>query len=200
VFLDIQLPDMTGFDVLQKLDYQPLIIFTTAYEQYAIKAFDSFCVDYLVKPITTDRFQHCMIKLGKLQETQPPIDLERLSVAIDELKSKKKISSIPITIGDRIILIECADITHFKGEDKYVRLYTKSGKSHLSNRTLNTLETMLPDNFIRAHRSCIINTEHIIDIRKYFKGRLILKMDDIEQSTITTGGSYTDKVKVALGI
>lgn len=199
IFLDIQLPDMTGFDILQQLDYQPLVIFTTAYEQYAIKAFDAFCVDYLVKPITRDRFQKAIEKLSRIDEPQP-IDLEKLSVALDELKSKKKISSIPVTIADRIILIECLDITHLKGEDKYVRLFTKSGKSYLSNRTLSVLETTLPDNFTRIHRSCIVNRDHILDIRKHFKGKLLLKMDDLEQSSVTTGGRYTDSVKAILGI
>lgn len=199
IFLDIHLPDMTGFDVLGKLEYQPMVIFTTAYERYAIQSFETFCVDYLVKPITEDRFHLSIEKLNRIQQPRN-IDLDLLTKALEDLKQKKSISAIPITLGDRIILIECEDITHLKGEDKYVRVYSEKGKSHLSSRTLNLLESTLPDNFIRVHRSAIVNRDHITDIRKYFKGKLLLTVGDEEGSTITTGGQYTESVKAALGI
>lgn len=199
VFLDIQLPDMTGFEVLEQLDYQPMVIFTTAYEKYAIQAFESFCVDYLVKPITPDRFHQSLDKLSRIQQPQS-LDFNKLTIALQALKDEKKISAIPITIGDKIILVECESITHISGEDKYVRLHTTSGKSHLSNKTLNQMASNLPMNFIRAHRSHIINKDHITEIRKYFKGNLMLHMADTDGSIITTSSQYKDSVKEVLGI
>jgi len=199
IFLDIQLPDITGFDVLQKIEYQPMVIFTTAYEKYAIKSFETFCVDYLVKPITKDRFQLAVDKLNRIQKPQV-IDFKQLSSALADIKQKQAVNAIPITIGDRIILVECEDVTYFKAEDKYVRLFTSSDKSYLSNWTMNRLESSLPDNFIRVHRSYIVNRDHILDIRKYFKGKLMLKLNDAEGTSITTGGQYTTSVKTILGL
>lgn len=199
LFLDIHLPDMSGFEVLQAIDYQPMVIFTTAYEQYAIKAFEAFCVDYLVKPITPDRFLQTIEKLKRVQ-TPPSFDVSELSNLLHEIKGKKKIASIPITIGDKILLIDCDDITHLSGEDKYVRVHTSSGKSHLCSRTLNQLSDQLPDHFLRIHRSHIVNRNFIAEIRKYFKGKLALHLGDHHATTLTTGAQYTAEVKKVLGI
>ena len=200
LFLDIQLPDMTGFEILKNLTYRPLVIFSTAYEQYAVQAFESYSIDYLVKPFDADRFAKAIEKLEKFGKETPQNDFRDLEKLFQKLQPKQQSFAIPIKIGDRILLIDYEDITHFQAEDKYTRVITKNGKKHLSDTSLSQLEKDLPDQFLRVHRSYIINKTAIHEIRKYFKGKLILTLGDKEKTAVTTGETYSKKVKRALGI
>jgi len=200
LFLDIQLPDMTGFEILAALTYQPLVIFTTAYEDYAIKAFESYSIDYLVKPFDANRFQQAMDKLKKMGTQQKSVDFQNLEKLLQQHQSKITPISLPIKKGDKIILLDHEDIIYLKAEDKYVRIFTKNGKDHLSEKSMIKLEEKLPDIFIRVHRSFMVNRNYIAEVRKYFKGKLILQLRDKEQTTITTGEKYSSHVKAMLGI
>lgn len=200
LFLDIQLPDMNGFDVLKNLTYRPLVIFSTAYEQYALKAFESFSIDYLVKPFDADRFAKAIRKLEKLGQNQPTKDFQELEKLVQELKPKQKSFALPVKIGERILLIDYNDITYFQAEDKYTRVFTKSGKKYLGDWTLTQLEKDLPAHFLRVQRSFIVNKKSIVEMRKYFKGKLILVLNDTQQSTVTTGTTYSERVKKELGL
>lgn len=200
LFLDIQLPDMTGFEVLSALTYQPLVIFTTAYENYAIKAFESYSIDYLVKPFDVDRFKKAIEKLKKLGHQEAAVDYQELEKLLLLHRTQPVSVSLAVKKADKIILLNHEDMTYFKAEDKYVRIFTKNGKDHLCEKSLAKLEQVLPDNFIRVHRSFIVNRNHISEVRKYFKGKLILQLRDKEQTTITTGEKYSSIVKSILGI
>jgi len=180
IFLDIHLPDMTGFEMLANLTYQPLVIFTTAYEAYAIKAFETYSIDYLVKPFDTERFNKAIEKLRKFSKQNNPIDYKKLESLLAEKTKKTNPTSLPIKMKDRIILVEYDDICYLKAEDKYVQIFTQSGKSYLSDKSLGGFEKSLNDQFIRVHR--------------------ILIMKDKTQTSITTGGTYSAKVKAILGI
>ncbi len=200
LFLDIHLPDMTGFEMLAKLTYQPLVIFTTAYEAYAIKAFETYSIDYLVKPFDAQRFKKAIEKLRKFGQQKKTIDYKKLEALLVE-KTKKTVStSLPIKMKDRILLVEYTDICFLKAEDKYVQIFTESGKSYLSDQSLGHFEKSLPDLFIRVHRSYIINRTFIGEIRKYFKGKLILIMKDKGGTSITTGSTYSAGVRRLLGV
>jgi len=199
LFLDIQLPDMTGFEELRNLTYQPLIIFTTAYEQYAIQAFDTFSVDYLVKPFRLERFKRAIDKLLKFGINNTMLDIQKLEQIIHPKKKAITSFSLPIKLGDRILLIDYEDITHLKAEEKYIRVFTKNGKSYLSDGSLGKLVERLPDYFIRVHRSAIINQNFIKEVRKFFKGKLILVLNDRKETAITTGETYSSKVRKLLG-
>jgi len=199
IFLDIHLPDMSGFEILEKLSYEPVIIFTTAYEKYAVDAFTKYAVDYLVKPITQNRFDLSIQKLTKINWTNPDQEIEQL-VSILKKTSIPKSSSIAIKKADKIILVDYEDIAFFKSEDKYVNLKMSNGTIHLSDKTLTQLEALVPDNFIRVHRSYLVNRDYIFEIEKYFKGTLILKLNDKNYSSIKTGEKYSKEVKSFLGI
>ncbi len=198
LFLDIQLPDMTGFEVLQALTYQPLVIFTTAYEQYAIQAFDTQSIDYLVKPFRLERFKRAIEKLLKFdgllsnneQKTVPQITAPKTENPF----------AFPIKLKDRILLLDYEDIAHIKAEEKYISVVTNKGKTYLSDGSLGKLESTLPKYFIRVHRSYIINQNYIKEVRKFFKGKLILILSDTQETTITTGETYSKAVKKYLGI
>jgi len=200
LFLDIQLPDMTGFEVLQQLTYHPLVIFTTAYEQYAIKAFDTHSIDYLVKPYRLDRFKRAIEKLLKFGSTTSSKDYAAINQMVRPPKEQPPSFSFPIKLGDRILLIDYEDITHLQAEEKYINVFTKNGKKYLSDGSLGKLEGTLPNYFVRVHRSYIINQKHIKEARRFFKGKLILVLDDTQETAITTGETYTKKVRKLLGV
>ena len=198
LFLDIQLPDMTGFELLNNLTYQPLIIFTTAYGQYAIQAFDTYSVDYLVKPFRVERFRRAIDKLLKFGQEHTIVNLEKLEQIIHPKEKTIPSFSMPIKLGDRILLIDYEDITHLKAEEKYIRVYTDNGKSYLSDGSLGKFEKRLPNYFIRVHRSFIINQNYIKEIRKFFKGKLILILNDKAETAIRTGETYSSKIRKSL--
>jgi two-component system LytT family response regulator len=193
IFLDIQLLDMTGFDVLQNLVYQPYIIFTTAYHQYAIDAFEHFAVDYLLKPIEQDKFNKSIKKLLKMMDKTSMQSFDSVNTWIKQ--NVKKRTSFSIKKNDKITLVDIDNVAWIKAEDKYVEIGEKNGKSHLLNKTLKLLETELPENFVRIHRSYIINRDFVFEIHKYFKGRYVFKLNDNDRSSITSSESYLSEIK-----
>lgn len=200
LFLDIHLPDMTGFQILEQLSYQPRIIFTTAYDKYAIEAFENLTIDYLVKPLTEIRFNKSIDKLMKLDLDIINDNITDLLNYIENQEKRKPTFSLAIKKGHKIILIDFIDIAYFKSEDKYVSVILQNGTAHLTDKTLTELENIIPESFSRVHRSFIVNRSSIKEVQKYFKGTLILKLDDLNKSTIKVSETYVKKVKKELGI
>lgn len=199
LFLDIEMPDINGFDLLLRLSYQPLVIFTTAYEQYAISAFQENSIDYLLKPIEEKRMEQCIQKLDRLPPLLP-IDYSTLYKAFQHLQSPTKATALPIKTGQKIILVRYTEIAYAKACDGYVSLFTTAGKEHICDYSLSELETKLPENFLRVQKSYIVNTEKIDEIHKYFNNRLILVMNDKKNSKITTGTSYIQQIRKVLDL
>jgi len=169
VFLDVQMPKLTGLELLDLLDQPPLIIFSTAYDQYAIKAFEMNAVDYLLKPYSKERFTQAVQKAiaqaaSGIRQSAP---VQNLVKTLDEnpeflqriaVKSRHKVSVVPID-----------DIVYLEAEGDYVMIYTKDAK-HLKEKTMKYFETHLdPGQFIRIHRSYIINARFIDRIEYYDK-------------------------------
>lgn len=200
LFLDIHLPDMNGFGVLQALDYHPMVIFTTAYAEYAVQAFEVFSVDYLVKPFDDVRFKKAIDKISQFKHLVPVPDYAKMATLFFEAQRKPKQTSLAVKSEHKILLIDYEDITHLKADDKYVTVSTATNKTYLCEKSLGTLEESLPDYFIRVHRSYIINKTWIAEIHRYFKGRLMLVIDDKERTTVITSESYTHAVKSVLGL
>src|SRR6218665_1827459 len=105
IFLDIQMPDLTGFEVIERLTHKPNIIFTTAYEQYAIKAFETFSIDYLLKPIKEERLEQSIDKLKQFGKFNQSLDMKGLQQIIDRIRKPQKATALTIRTGDRIILL-----------------------------------------------------------------------------------------------
>ncbi len=192
VFLDIEMPVLGGFEMLAKLKYQPKIVFATAYDQYAIKAFEEGSVDYLLKPIELDRLDKTIKKLTKTQQTPNQINFEELLLKIN---GKKELKTLTVKVGDKILLIKLTDILNIQAEDKYVFLHTADGKKHLTDFTLSVLEEKLPEEFIRIHRSNIINTDYIKEIRKGFNGALIFILNNITGTKLTSSRSNSEMLR-----
>lgn len=193
IFLDIEMPLLNGFEMLSRLTHQPKVIFTTAYDQYAIKAFEENSVDYLLKPIEKERLEKSVKKLNL--NGAGGHDLKTLQLLIDQLRPKKEVKTLTVKIGDKILLIKLEDIVHIESEDKYIFLRTADGNSHLTDFTLAGLEDRLPANFMRVHRGSIINTDKIKEIRKSFNGSLVFFLLDKETTKVSSGRSFNESLR-----
>ncbi|WP_353778573.1 response regulator [Winogradskyella sp. 3972H.M.0a.05] len=164
VFLDIQMPDYNGFEVLSELRVKPYVIFTTAYDAYALKAFEINAVDYLLKPFDEDRLQTSLSRIFELKQQQSASDLEhKIKALIRNYQSNEEAYKVEFSIKERgrLTTIYVDDITYLKSDGNYVKLYTAS-KTFLYRSTLNTLhETLDPSQFLRIHRSIILNKFYI---------------------------------------
>lgn len=192
IFLDIEMPVLNGFEMLSKLTQQPQVVFTTAYDQYAIKAFEEGSIDYLLKPIELERLDKTIRKLKQQGLFTNPLPLAEL---LQQIKPKKTIKTLTIKLGDKILLIKLSDIVRMNAEDKYVFVHTVDGKKHLSDFTLSTLEEKLPEEFLRIHRSEIINTDHIKEIRKGFNGALVFVLGDPAETRVTSSRSNSESLR-----
>ncbi|MCB9174275.1 MAG: LytTR family transcriptional regulator DNA-binding domain-containing protein [Flavobacteriales bacterium] len=162
VFLDVQMPKLTGIELLELLDEYPKIIFTTAYDEFAIKAFELNAVDYLLKPFSKERFKQALSKVG----TKTSNNIEQLKNHV--LKSTA-INKIVVKSSNNVVVIPINDIIYFESEDDYVMIYTRTGK-HLKHITMKVLEEQLDaSKFVRIHRSFIINVDELTKIEKFGK-------------------------------
>ena len=195
VFLDIQMPDLTGFEVLDKLSLKPNIIFTTAYEQYAIRAFENFSIDYLLKPINEERLTQSIAKLKQFGRLNTSIDLSGLEDIIRQLKAPQKATALPVKTGDRINLIRFEQISYLEANDKYVFIYMADGQKHITDQSLLALEEKLPPQFYRIQKSYIINKDRIKEMHRHFNSRYMFVMDDKASNRLVSGRTYHDAIR-----
>lgn len=171
IFLDIQMKDMTGFEVLENIpsDEMPLVIFVTAYDQYAISAFDVFAFDYLLKPFKDERFQLSVDKavdaLSRRRLPNAPQIQDLLAYLRREPTTEARPRTIPIRGSGKISFVELSDITHIEASGYYVEIHTRE-KKYLLRETLTNLEHQLdPQHFVRIHRSTIVNLQYLSEIQ-----------------------------------
>jgi len=195
LFLDIQMPGLTGFEVLQQTKHSPIVIFCTAYDEFALQAFETNSIDYIVKPIKAERIQKSIDKLDSLSQNTDKQELLRIIQSYISQTPKKEITSIPVKLGDRMLFVKIEDVSFFSAEEKYVTIHTKDGKTYLSDFPLKSLEEKLGESFLRIHRSILVNNRRIKEINKHFGSRYIIKMDDINQTKLISGRSYCEEVK-----
>jgi two-component system LytT family response regulator len=200
IFLDIEMPLMTGFEMLAHLTYMPMVIFATAYDQYAMKAFEENSIDYLLKPIEIERLAKTVEKLKKLAVPNSDNSIsnsfnQNLLQLIGQLTPKKELHAISVKYADKILLIPLEEISYFEAEDKYVFLATKEGQKYLTSYTIAVLEEKLPPHFTRISRAAILNAHHIKEIQKHFDGKYILVLGDKKATKITSGQSFAENVR-----
>lgn len=198
IFLDIQMPKLNGFEMLELLDNYPEIIFTTAYDQFAIRAFELNAVDYLMKPFSQERFNQAVDKVIarlKTKKEQTP-GLEQLKQQVKEESTPS--SRIFVKTGNHIDVIPIEDILYIQAQDDYVELHTSAGK-FLKNETMNNMEKILPEQlFSRVHRSSIINLSRIHKLEKYGKESFLVILENGEKVTVSK--SRVKQLKEQLGI
>jgi two-component system LytT family response regulator len=196
VFLDIQMPGPNGFEVLDQLQYMPLIVFTTAYEEYAVKAFEKNSLDYLLKPVEDERLALTMKRIVQNKTGDQDL-LLKIRQLIAYEKTEDRISTIPVKTGNTIHLVHVGDIVFLEAKEKYVTIHLKE-EEKLIEYSLTSLEHRLPEEFIRVHRSFIVNKLKIREIHKYFKGTFLLVMDDAKSTKIKTAYSYSETIRTKL--
>ncbi len=198
VFLDIQMPKLTGFELIELLDDIPEIIFTTAYDQYAIKAFELSAVDYLMKPFSKQRFDEAIEKVRSrmLLKSETPAKIKKLSRAA--IEESGEIERLFVKTGSKIDVVNVSDIIRIEAFDDYVEIYTGERK-YLKKETMNYLEKSLPaKTFSRIHRSNIVNVNFIKKIERYGKESYLLILTD--GSRVNVSKSRIKDLKQQLGI
>jgi len=188
MFLDIQMPEIDGFELLQMLDEMPQIIFSTAYDQYAIRAFEVNAVDYLLKPYDAERFDVAVQRaINNIQSEKRETEaIKNLLQSIQ--KSDNYLQRLLIKQSGRIVIISTDEINLIKAMDDYAEIYTKK-ETFLIQQSLNHLEERLdPDRFIRVHRSYIANIDAIKDIVSWSSGRYKLFLKDGKEIFLSRSG------------
>ncbi len=191
IFLDIEMPGKNGFELLSSLPAIPIVIFCTAYENYALKAFDTNSIDYLLKPIKMDRLESTVNKIKSLQSNLTAIQLQKVIQEISQKKKEKPMTSIAVKKKDRIIFIKLDLITHLEAKEKYTVVHTENGQEIIEN-SLSELIKKLPENFIQVHRKYILNADYIKDFQKYFNNRYLISLNNKTQTQITSGRSFKE--------
>lgn len=188
VFLDIQMPGMTGFDVLTHLDELPQIIFSTAYDQYALKAFEVHAVDYLLKPYTKERFK---VAVEKLQQNISENKARPLAESL-LMETSKSPERILVQTQNKLVTIALENVIRIEAFGDYSKLVTKD-KTYVSNYGITTLEEKLNSAvFIRVHRSSIINLNAVKELHKYSKSYdVTMKNGDV----VRVSRGYMDNIK-----
>ena len=199
IFLDVQMPEKDGFAVLQSIPELPEIIFTTAYEQYAIRAFELHALDYLLKPFDQARFRDAIRHAKGRLRSKRDKDVERQINALLQSVEKKPqyLERLVIKSGGRISFLSTDEINWIEADDKYVLLHT--GRINpMVRQTLNAMEAQLdPKKFKRIHRSAIVNVARIKELQPMFNGEHSVLLEDGTKLTLTR--SYKDKLFDLLG-
>ena len=191
IFLDIEMPILNGFEMLDKLEFRPTIIFATAYDQYAVNAFEKNSIDYLLKPIEEERLAKTIQRLRK----------ELVGNNFDAIKQAafnkpgKKANTISLQVADKIVLIKTEDIIYIEADEKYVFIHTKDDKRYISDFTLKTLEERLSPDFLRIHRGLIINTHQIAEMRRGFNGAFVFVMKASREIRLKSSRSYSAEIR-----
>ena len=196
IFLDIQMPKINGFEMLELIEQTPAVIFTTAFDEFAIKAFEAHAIDYLLKPFSQNRFDKALQKWqdqkssSKKESTKELLETASLSPAQNQ--------RIVIKDGSKIKIIPVHDVFYLEAADDYVKIHTKEGY-FLKNKTMNHFEQVLDkQHFVRSHRSYIVNIQQITRIDPYEKDNHIAILRTGAKVPVSRSG-YS-KLKVVLGL
>jgi two-component system LytT family response regulator len=197
LFLDVQMPEMNGFELLQKLPREalPLVIFTTAYDEHALRAFEAHALDYLLKPFEPERFRSAVARaqehLANRQASAAARGLLNLLATSQNSPArpdnKAYLTRLTIKTEDKVVVIKVADIDSIESAGNYVAV--NAGKeSHILRQTLNALEAQLdPENFLRVSRSAIVNLDRVKELQPMFKGEHIIVLQNGKRIQMTRG-------------
>ena len=196
LFLDVQMPKINGFEMLELVDQQPAVIFTTAFDEYAIKAFEAHAVDYLLKPFNKDRFNKAIEKY--LSQATPAVAHKKTEELLEAANSPAQHERIVVKTGTKVKIIPVQDVEYLMADDDYVSVYTPEG-SFLKNKTMNFFEqTLDPRYFVRTHRSYMVAIQQITRIDPYEKDSHLAILKSGAKIPVSKTGYV--KLKQVLGI
>jgi len=195
IFLDIQMPKINGFEMLELVNPMPAVIFITAFDEFALKAFEANAIDYLLKPVSEDRFAKAVQKF--LDKTAPSVNAT--TTLLDTMgQSIAQNNRIVVKTGSKVKIIPVHDIHYLEAEDDFVKIVTAEG-AYLKNKTMSFYEQSLdPNQFVRVHRSYILNISQITKIEPYQKETHLAVLRNGQQTPISKTGY--GKLKIILGL
>jgi len=195
IFLDIQMPKINGFEMLELLDQAPAVIFTTAFDEYAIKAFEAHAIDYLLKPFSQDRFDKAIQKWREQKVSSQKNTEDLLETASHSPAQSQR---IVVKTGSKIKIIPVHDVFYLEAADDYVKVHTQEG-NFLKNKTMSHFEkTLDPQQFVRSHRSYIINIQQITRIDPYEKDNHVAILKSGAKVPVSRNGYV--KLRTVLGL
>jgi len=208
LFLDIQMPGLNGFELLARLPQQPFVIFTTAFDEYALQAFEVNSIDYLLKPIEREQLERAMAKLERLRpialqdwqrDPQLPALLRQMAASLGG-NVKSYPSRIASRVGERISFLALEEVTHFIAQDK-LTFAVVNGRQHCVDLSIAELERRLdPAKFLRIHRSALVNMDCIHEVNLWFAGRQVVTLKDAMRTQLPVARDRVRELKERLGI
>ncbi len=197
IFLDIQMPGQSGFDLMEEVSFDGRVIFVTAYDEYALRAFEINALDYLMKPVTLDRLQRAVQRVHK-EEKRAASDAKEVE-QLGNLEKLQYSDRLFLTIGTKVQFLKIDRVVLIQSDGDYTNVFTASGHHGLVTKSMKEWELRLPENyFIRVHRNSIINTEYIEEIEKYFNYSFKVTLKGIEEPVIISR-RYAKKLKEVFG-
>ncbi|MCP4725678.1 MAG: response regulator [bacterium] len=198
VFLDIKMPRLTGFEMLNRLEKPPYIVFITAYDKYALKAFEENTLDYLLKPVSEEDFSRAVSKISGVLHRNETVRIDYKNIVSAIEKNRNLIQRFSVKLGSKIFLVSASDVYFFHSEDKQTFLNTKD-RDFIIPFTLKELEERLdPDSFSRVHRAYIVNINHVSSIHTWFGGRLMIKLKNDREVIVSRNYTAAFKEKINL--
>jgi two-component system LytT family response regulator len=205
LFLDIRMPRLSGFELLAELPRQPLTVFTTAYDEYALDAFQADSIDYLVKPIDAGQLDRALTKADRFlargaQDGELRTVLGEITAALNARSRGAWLERLASRLGDKITVIDVRSVTHLYAKDKLTFAATLQ-RDYVVDQTISLLEEKLdPARFVRIHRRAILNLDHLAEVHAGFGGRLIVRLKDTRKTELTVSRDRARHFKAKLGL
>ncbi len=200
VFLDIKMPGFNGFEVIEKINHLPAVVFCTAYDDFALQAFETSSIDYLVKPVEKERLDITLDKIHSLNVFPDKALLIETIKDILNSKNLRETTVLPIKGKGKVIFVKLQDVSFIMASEKFLEVFTRNGKKHLMEQSLKYIENKLPAYFLRIHRSIILNANEIREVQKYFSGKYVFIMNDISRTKLISSRNYGKKIREILEI
>ena len=208
LFLDIQMPGMNGFELLSRLGEQPCVIFTTAFDDYALRAFEVNSIDYLVKPVDAELLKRAIGKLGRFRPVTKANwqQEEGVGEILKELAARLRnpqaepLRRIAIRVGERVTFLDLSGVAYFVAKDKLTYAVVE-GHQHCVDQTIAELEQRLdPARFLRIHRATLLNVDFIQEVNSWFAGKVVVTLKDRRRTELTVARDRVRMLKDRLGI
>ena len=200
-FLDIKMPGISGLEVARRITANCIVVFITAYDEFAIEAFENEAIDYLLKPLTDERLGKTIERVKKRLAASPPESprqltetLERLLVRMENRDGPGHLKWIKARLGDEVRLVAADDVYYFKAEDKYTVVKTRDSEYLIKISIRQLTEELDPDQFWRIHRSTIVNLKCVAGVHRSFGGRLLIKLRNFSE-TLPVSKTYAHLFK-----
>ena len=201
LFLDIHMPGLNGFEVVERLPAGPMIVFTTAYDQHAVQAFEKNALDYLLKPIERERLDHTLDRVIERRRRPDQSDLrDTLERLAQSLRPAAFLDHVASRVGDRVHVIPIEQVTHLLARDRATYAVTSSAE-HMLDMTIMDLERKLdPARFMRIHRAALVNLTWIAELHADFGGKLVVRLKDERRTELVVARDRVRALKERLGL